>query len=688
MNEKVSFQSISMSENCLIDNKKDFSGLLWSIHDSHTDVEIRSPSGDIAWAHRALLASFSSFFQNILSDPAVNSHGKIVILLDEDIHFPSILCILRLLYSGKIKEPVSHSGFESLVDTIQLLQLKMVGLEKIPARFPIIPETPLPSPIKPQPYLTPNSLSPVTTTKIQLPERYQCPLCPNKVVHCHICSVTTKSPLWHFGVKHHYIKDYLEPSLYRKFFSSHRYFNKADWTNSDLAPIRLPPPMPRYHLAHIGRASSSSSSIPSSSNPSVPQIPLPLDKEPSYYDKLHFKCPLCSETYRGLFNVRRHLLSHRRDEVAGKIASLSPEANNSSRCFICSQNYRFHRCSLRSLLKTLMNEESILSDTHDPLSLDTSPYVDPQDMFLVSFYFHSFRTMPRSLMTQALSSNLSTKGIMLSLKISDLDNLQKCLDLVVDIRSKSTELWKVTSEGAEGAENAFLSTLKLKLEDIGVQIKELERSLSNQQPIINPLLLGPSVYLSLDPAAETVPIYSNLVAGYNRSYGKVTKSRRRLQNQSHAVPPHALDNLISMINRMYGDMSFNVYRPNGSKLNAIVEVSLERILKSVVVFKGLMIEWVVVKSHTEEISRKDVWSSSRYQVFRKITENASAAMLHFQSPVFPEMSVKSFMTYLHSYVTLFTENCRKCGLHLQNNCPPTWREFKTLESFHEDCRPS
>ncbi|XP_040577060.1 uncharacterized protein [Lepeophtheirus salmonis] len=421
-----------MSENCLIDNKKDFSGLLWSIHDSHTDVEIRSPSGDIAWAHRALLASFSSFFQNILSDPAVNSHGKIVILLDEDIHFPSILCILRLLYSGKIKEPVSHSGFESLVDTIQLLQLKMVGLEKIPARFPIIPETPLPSPIKPQPYLTPNSLSPVTTTKIQLPERYQCPLCPNKyeglsgvrlhlavhfkrqilkkisfgpnrVVHCHICSVTTKSPLWHFGVKHHYIKDYLEPSLYRKFFSSHRYFNKADWTNSDLAPIRLPPPMPRYHLAHIGRGSSSSSSIPSSSTPSVPQIPLPLDKEPSYYDKLHFKCPLCSETYRGLFNVRRHLLSHRRDEVAGKIASLSPEANNSSRCFICSQTtdsivvhyavehglakeffspnvYNYYFSDNRST-KTLMNEESILSDTHDPLSLDTSPYVDPQDMF-------------------------------------------------------------------------------------------------------------------------------------------------------------------------------------------------------------------------------------------------------------------------------------------------------------------
>ena len=30
-------------------------------------------------------------------------------------------------------------------------------------------------------------------------------------------------------------------------------------------------------------------------------------------------------------------------------------------------------------------------------------------------------------------------------------------------------------------------------------------------------------------------------------------------------------------------------------LNAVVEVHLDRILKTVIIFKGLMIEWVVVK---------------------------------------------------------------------------------------------
>ena len=36
-------------------------------------------------------------------------------------------------------------------------------------------------------------------------------------------------------------------------------------------------------------------------------------------------------------------------------------------------------------------------------------------------------------------------------------------------------------------------------------------------------------------------------------------------------------------------------RPGGTQLNAIVEVNLDRILKAVLIFKGLMIEWVVVK---------------------------------------------------------------------------------------------
>lgn len=59
-----------------------------------------------------------------------------------------------------------------------------------------------------------------------------------------------------------------------------------------------------------------------------------------------------------------------------------------------------------------------------------------------------------------------------------------------------------------------------------------------------------------------------------------------------------------------------------------------------IAFKGLMIEWVVVKAHAES---NDLWSESRYKVFRKVTENCHAAMCHFYSPTMPELAVRSFM---------------------------------------------
>merc|ERR1712013_96788 len=80
-----------------------------------------------------------------------------------------------------------------------------------------------------------------------------------------------------------------------------------------------------------------------------------------------------------------------------------------------------------------------------------------------------------------------------------------------------------------------------------------------------------------------------------RSYGAVTKSRRRNPNTSHIAPPLHLNQMIEGINKMFPDMKLSINRPGGTKLNAIVEVHLDRILKAVLIFKGMMIEWVVVK---------------------------------------------------------------------------------------------
>lgn len=143
-----------------------------------------------------------------------------------------------------------------------------------------------------------------------------------------------------------------------------------------------------------------------------------------------------------------------------------------------------------------------------------------------------------------------------------------------------------------------------------------------------------------------------------------------------------MDTVINTIDRLFNDMTVTITRPFAT--NALLQVSLGRILKAVIAFKGLMIEWVVVKGHGETL---DLWTESRHKVFRKVTENSHAAMLHFSSPTLPELAVRSFMTWFHSYITLFSDPCKRCGNHLNSSLPPTWRDLRTLEPYHEECKP-
>lgn len=66
---------------------------------------------------------------------------------------------------------------------------------------------------------------------------------------------------------------------------------------------------------------------------------------------------------------------------------------------------------------------------------------------------------------------------------------------------------------------------------------------------------------------------------------------------------------------------------------------------------------VLIKGYTEELytadDQLDLWTPSRFAVFQKVTEHASAAMLHFHVPSMHEVAVKSFLvcsSFQHSYL--------------------------------------
>ncbi|XP_064882579.1 mediator of RNA polymerase II transcription subunit 27 isoform X2 [Oncorhynchus nerka] len=228
--------------------------------------------------------------------------------------------------------------------------------------------------------------------------------------------------------------------------------------------------------------------------------------------------------------------------------------------------------------------------------------------------------------------------------------------------------------------------------------------------------------LSLDPVQDKTPLYSQLLQAYKWSnklqyhaglassllnqqslkrsanqMGASAKRRPKVQPSTLVLPPQQkwtfsssryVDDVISRIGRMFPDMSIELFRPNGT--SAVLLVTLGKVLKTIVVMRSLFIDRTIVRGFNENVysedGKLDIWSKSNYQVFQKVTDHATTALLHYQLPQMPDVVVRSFMTWLRSYIKLFQTPCQRCGKFLQEGLPPTWRDFRTLEAFHDTCR--
>ncbi|XP_054274957.1 mediator of RNA polymerase II transcription subunit 27-like isoform X2 [Macrosteles quadrilineatus] len=326
-----------------------------------------------------------------------------------------------------------------------------------------------------------------------------------------------------------------------------------------------------------------------------------------------------------------------------------------------------------------------------------------------------------------------------------MENLYTALSAVKTLRSSVGQVFSSLSNGLradhgeDGKENKFLLELQDLLSSVNNHLRDVEQAVNGLSQPPGPFSLGNTSFLSQECTHDRLALYSQLVLSYKwtdklheysslatqllnqnslkRSYtGANSSKRRRTPTSAHNVPIQAVETLIAAIDRQYQDMNISICREfrnspvgptqvtcaevrltqqsisrdyqamhdNGIPQVVIVQVTLGRVLQALLTLKGMMIEWVNVKGFGETL---ELWSESRHKVFRKLTENTHAAMLHFYSPNVPEFGVRSFITWLHSYNNLFSEPCKRCGNYLQSSLPPTCRDLRTLEPYHEECRP-
>ncbi|XP_075690812.1 mediator of RNA polymerase II transcription subunit 27 isoform X2 [Rhinoderma darwinii] len=225
-------------------------------------------------------------------------------------------------------------------------------------------------------------------------------------------------------------------------------------------------------------------------------------------------------------------------------------------------------------------------------------------------------------------------------------------------------------ESQEARERAFISDFQDNLHCVNRDLNELER-LSNLvgKPSENHPLHN-SGLLSLDPVHDKTPLYSQLLQAYKWSnklqyhaglasgllnqqslkrsanqMGVSAKRRPKAQPTTLVLPPQYIDDVITRIDRMFPEMTIHLSRPNGT--SAMLLVTLGKVLKVIVVMRSLFIDRTIVKGYNENVytedGKLDIWSKSIYQVFQKVTDHATTALLHYQLPQMPDVVVRSFM---------------------------------------------
>ncbi|XP_011426531.1 mediator of RNA polymerase II transcription subunit 27-A-like [Crassostrea angulata] len=302
---------------------------------------------------------------------------------------------------------------------------------------------------------------------------------------------------------------------------------------------------------------------------------------------------------------------------------------------------------------------------------------------------------------------------------TQIEKLTQAIKLTQKLRASVTKVFTDLSDGFQapkGDEKALLNKLQKSLTAVNDNLGDLEKLAPNIHSTTNipPLLLNSVGLLGLDPATDKSGITTQLhhthkwtnkvhkLGDYtaqflgtnqlkrtNQGPAGQAKRLRRPEPTIHRIPENInIQQLVASVDRAYADMSVSLIRPMGN--STVLQITLAKTLKAVIVLRGLLIEYVSIKAYSEDFltddGRPDIWSKSKYQVFNKVTDLVTAGTIHFYHPQLPDASLKSFLIWLNNYKTLFSAPCSKCGKYLQGFLPPIWRDTRSSQPLHDGCR--
>lgn len=196
----------------------------------------------------------------------------------------------------------------------------------------------------------------------------------------------------------------------------------------------------------------------------------------------------------------------------------------------------------------------------------------------------------------------------------DLEGLNAALNSLKLLRSNVKRVFESVSNGLradhgeDGKENKYILELQELLTTVNNNLRDVESAVAGLTSPPGAFTLGNTTYLSQETIQERLQLYGQLVNSYkwtdkireysalagnilasnsfNKTYKTLsTTKRRKTQTSNHNVAPEVIENLITNIDRLFNDVSITTNRPFVP--NPVIQVTLGRVLKAIVAFKGM-----------------------------------------------------------------------------------------------------
>lgn len=303
--------------------------------------------------------------------------------------------------------------------------------------------------------------------------------------------------------------------------------------------------------------------------------------------------------------------------------------------------------------------------------------------------------------------------------LKQVKNLRCTVDQVFNFLNKGfNDDYSTADQNNPKNHQKFLHSLQTSLTKVNKDYGDLERTCDKLPPMTLPQIppLSNNCQLSLDNSIEKVQLNQQIHRGYvwwkhlqehiaishsllarnmlKRSSYPHSHPQNKIQrppSKSHFPPNEHVQIVFLNVQKTYQqDLKFQLHNLYGH--SRVLQVVVGKVMFVHIILRGLNIERVFVRGLDEEdqMNGLDLFTESQYKVMRMVTDHATAASLHyFHSNIHHnnfDTVLRTFLHWLRSFKTLFSEPCKRCGKYLIEGLPPTWRDYNHCYAYHYQCK--